>query len=158
MYNVYMKNILETFCTRYDIDPNTGCWNWNGKAKVSIGYGRINYNGKSYLAHRFSMMIHGKDPTGYFVCHHCDNPKCVNPEHLYLGDAKTNAADAIKRGRWRTQYGDSNRSSKLTSADVILIRDNPDNLTVKQLAKLFGVTKYTIQDILHNRTWKVIRT
>lgn len=84
------KMLLESFTT----NPK-GCWEWNGKLN-NQGYG--SHQGR--LVHRFSYSLFKENVrTGRFVCHHCDNPKCFNPDHLYEGDSKTNARDTMARGR-----------------------------------------------------------
>lgn len=78
-----------------------GCWNWTGHHN-GVGYGMLwaPEAGRKVLAHRFSYeMHHGPLPPGVLVCHHCDNPACVNPEHLYAGDYRSNMRDAVARGR-----------------------------------------------------------
>lgn len=80
--------------------PNeNGCVIWSG-AKGSYGYGRFRVNKKDIPAHRFSYLYyHGDIPEKSHICHACDNPSCVAKDHLFLGDAKINAQDAIKKGR-----------------------------------------------------------
>jgi len=86
------KTSYERLLERIRIDEN-GCWNYIGY-KNSSGYGRLRFNGKKILAPRLSYMSEkGNIPDGMFVLHTCDNPACVNPDHLYLGDAKDNAMD-----------------------------------------------------------------
>jgi hypothetical protein len=76
-----------------------GCWEWSG-AITNYGYGSQTVNKKTFRAHRLSLMIHGRNIRDAYVLHHCDNRKCVNPEHLYLGDALDNARDRVARKRW----------------------------------------------------------
>ena len=79
-----------------------GCWVWVG-TKYPNGYGRFGVFGKNVYAHRFAFeifnLVEGEMPKGLFVCHSCDNPSCVNPEHLWLGTARDNALDREKKGR-----------------------------------------------------------
>jgi hypothetical protein len=80
-----------------------GCWLWTGGHNAS-GYGTTKIKANSYLAHRVSWTIHrGEIPEGLFVCHHCDNPPCVNPDHFFLGTKKDNTQDSIAKGRWMTE-------------------------------------------------------
>ena len=76
-----------------------GCWEWC-KARDERGYGFIYVNGCNVRTHRYSWEIHhGEIPVGLFVCHHCDNPRCVRPDHLFVGTHKDNMQDAKKKGR-----------------------------------------------------------
>jgi hypothetical protein len=84
---------------RTKINAMSGCWEWQGSTTFQ-GYGTISVDGKHKYLHRLSYeMFTGAEPGIFMVCHHCDNPKCWNPAHIYLGDAKTNAADRKSRGR-----------------------------------------------------------
>lgn len=76
------------------------CWQWT--ASTTAGYGQITYRQKRYLAHRAAAVELGgmSIGPGQMVCHHCDNRACINPQHLYVGDAKTNRRDALQRKRW----------------------------------------------------------
>lgn len=95
---------LETmFADKVIPEALTGCWLWSG-ALGSDGYGVISKNSggvkKTYRAHRLSYALHvGPVPDGLMVCHHCDNPACVAPHHLFLGDAFDNIRDCVKKGR-----------------------------------------------------------
>ncbi len=78
---------------------NDKCWGWIG-AKHKFGYGTLPYLSKKWAAHRFSYEYHiGKIPKGMLVCHHCDNPECSNPKHLFLGTNLDNIKDCVSKGR-----------------------------------------------------------
>lgn len=85
---------------KYVIDKETGCWNFNG-CKTKTGYGRLRVNGVHWMAHRYSLSCHLGRPIadGMVVMHLCDNPSCVNPEHLKEGTQKENIEDCISKGR-----------------------------------------------------------
>lgn len=87
------------------------CWIWKG-VMATNGYGIINHKRKRYYAHRISVkLLFGVDPGSLFVCHHCDNPKCVNPAHLFLGTASDNFQDCLKKGRVKgNAYKNKNKS------------------------------------------------
>lgn len=135
------------------------CWEWQG-SRLKTGYGRIRIgygdSREMTLAHRVSWVLHNKKTlTSYqFVMHKCDNPPCVNPDHLMVGTPKDNTQDMIKKGRKRNGRapGEKNGSAKLTWAKVNDIRKS--GKTPSQLAEMYGVTKSSISRILTNQSWK----
>lgn len=91
-------------------DPNCGCLLWTAQT-FGIGYGRIKILGRSYAAHRVTWELsHGPIPAGMLVCHRCDTPACVRPDHLFLGTAKDNTQDMLEKGRH--QHGDQHYSRR----------------------------------------------
>ena len=97
---VTRKTILERFQEKYIAVPESGCLLWEG-CFTSDGYGQLKVKGKMMKAHRVSWELHkGPIPGGLQVCHKCDTPACVNPDHMFIGSDKDNTQDAIKKGRF----------------------------------------------------------
>ena len=137
------------------------CWLWTGSEKKLSGYGQIGLGGrggKLVLAHRFSYELHkGPIPDGLVVMHSCDNPRCVNPSHLSVGTHSENTMDSVRKGRWKAippmHCGEDQHNSKLTTEDVIFIRDRLD-IPSKELAERFGTSIGSIQRVRSRKTWK----
>lgn len=134
------------------LPDSNGCINWQG-SMASHGYGIIGSNGRSLYAHRIAYeLAKGPIPEGLFVMHACDNPRCVNPDHLSVGTQKDNIADAAAKGR--TARGSMVPRSILTEEAVQDIRREYASGT-KQLilAERYGVAQPTISDVVTGRRW-----
>ena len=135
-------------------EPNSGCWLWN-RYTTRLGYGQCWNDGGSKLIHRIAYELFiGPIPVGMDVCHKCDVPSCVNPDHLFIGTHADNMADKKSKGRVRVPcpLGSNHPNSKLTEADVIAIRSDPRMGTV--IAAEYGVTKSLISYVRNRRGWK----
>lgn len=135
------------------------CWEWTAK-KFPDGYGKFWFNEKSMRAHRISWMIHfGEIPNGLLVCHSCDNPACVNPNHLWLGTNQENLIDAVKKGRCKGgfvgKFGENHPNTTLNQqqVDEIRILYQDKHLPQSRLSKMFFVSQGTISHIINRKTW-----
>ena len=133
-------------CDRFfsKIEKTNSCWNWSAQIYPS-GYGAFYMNSKNTLSHRASWVIHfGEIPKGMLVCHACDNPKCVNPDHLWLGTHKENTNDMIVKGRKKIMPAKIDHDFHKCVFDLYLKGFNQ-----RDIAKKFSVHQKTIWRILH---------
>lgn len=144
--------------------PNkaTGCLLYLG-SRTRAGYGRIRlggFDGKEHYAHRLAYELsRGPIPDGMQVCHTCDVPNCINPDHLFLGTNADNQADMDRKGRrdatsW-TMLGECHHNSKLTDDDVRFIRANCKRRgDQRRMARRFGITEANVTVIVKRKGWK----
>lgn len=150
---------FDLFDARYALHPETGCWEWAGTV-AAHGYGvfHSNYSGKYWqaLAHRVSWELHnGEIPAGMDVCHSCDNTRCVNLDHLFLGTHTDNMQDASKKGRLWDRSGDKNPRAILNAEKAFEIRWlSASGWKQKKLATDYGVSVGTIQKVMSQEIWK----
>jgi hypothetical protein len=140
------------------IVKGNGCWLWSGGLQAG-GYGSFGLKeGKEWKtrkAHRISYQLYvGSIPNGLDVLHHCDNPPCVRPSHLFLGTDFDNQQDCKCKGRRASCVGEKNPNCKLTAEQVKDIRLFHPILSERKLSNHFGVGKAAIHKILHGRLWK----
>ena len=127
------------------VNKTKDCWNWTA-SKTKQGYGRFKLNGKLESPHIISYQLHNqKETTNFDVCHKCDNPSCVNPDHLFLGSRGDNMRDCMAKGRFVVN------NKKLTDKQVQEIKDKyiPRVYTAKMLAEEYNVAVITIKKIVN---------
>jgi len=165
------------------VEKTDACWLWAGTVYGSNSYGRM-WDGKKTLgAHRFSFELHGGEiPAGMLVCHHCDTPTCVRPDHLFLGTSQDNSDDAVQKRRmcrgddhWQRKYperrltgdrngsrthrhllprGEKNKNSRATEEAVRQIRAlYADGFSQDRIAERFGLAQNTVSAIVRRVTW-----
>jgi hypothetical protein len=148
---------MARFLSFADQSAANGCWEWTGEENTN-GYGRFSHQEQKSLAHRFSYeLFFGDVPAGLNVCHRCDNRKCVNPSHLWLGSQSANLSDAVSKGRMHRPdtRGHRNGNTTLTWEKVRAIRDlDSRGIRKFRIAKLFGVSPSTVTNITTLATWK----
>jgi len=154
------------FWSYVNIRTPTECWEWQG-GLFQNGYGQFRVGRTKQKAHRISFLLYKKYlPNDKFICHHCDNPKCVNPTHLFDGTPKDNSQDRDIKGR-RGDGGSkmkiltgmcrgiNNPAHKLTPYKVHeILTMHSQGYKARYLAKKFNVCPSTIGNIIHGRTWK----
>lgn len=135
---------------------DSGCWIWLGS--LNTGYGQFRReDGSIILTHRYSYLLHNDSAIdGLVVMHKCDNPRCVNPEHLMLGTQAENVKDMIVKGRdkKRSLPGESHGMSKLTDDLVREIRASTE--TGPAIAERLGIATSTVYDVRNRKLWKHI--
>jgi hypothetical protein len=149
-----------TFWSRVQKDGPNGCWEWTGP-RAGKGYGRVHV-GRTWAAHRYAWFLtNGPIPEGLFVCHHCDNPPCCNPAHLFVGTATDNVRDCVRKGRHvpgdgeGAPKGEKHRLAKLTAAGVEQMRMRFQAGTpVTTLAREFGVHPKRVTLIVLGEAWR----
>ena len=143
----------EMFWQRVKKHGPDNCWEWTGTIE-NHGYARIGAGENRKLAHRLCWeIVYGPIPDGMCVCHKCDNPGCVNPNHLFLGTQLENMQDREQKGR--TARGSANGKAKLNAEQVKEIRKRyqAGGITYKQLGLDYEVSKEAIQGIVKRRRW-----
>ena len=154
------KNTVNDFWNRVDkvSNPN-GCWDWTAGLDKK-GYGYFWFNNKMIKSHRFSAELAGMNIDGLFVCHHCDNPKCVNPQHFFIGTNLDNMRDMFAKGRRPDvrKLGEDHGMAKLSEVDVRYIRANckNDRKEFQKYALIYKVHPDTIANVVRNNTWRHI--
>lgn len=170
-----MSNIEARFMSKVRQTDPQSCWPWSAgihdKKNKKNGYGKFWLDGRMHRAHRISYLIYvGKIPDGMLVCHKCDNPKCVNPNHLFLGTVADNNADKAAKGRAprvtgvrhgintkpeRTARGSLHGCAKLTEANVSrIIGLLAAGVSAKTICAAYGVSVSAVSLIARGKTWR----
>jgi hypothetical protein len=147
---------MDLYMANHSKFVGNGCLEWIGCTTGNNGYGAASWCGKRYPAHRLAWLAWvGEIPMGMNVLHKCDNPRCVNAAHLYLGDHFQNMRDKVSRGRCNALKEENNPMSKLNKSDAILIKALIlDGYSDRNISKIFKVCPGTIGHIRAGRTWK----
>ena len=152
------QKVIDRFWSKVDVDlNNNSCWEWTAYRNKD-GYGILTINKKRFRANRVAYMIERGDiPEGMHVCHRCDNPPCVSPNHLFLGTRSDNMQDMLSKGRGNKTRGSEHANAKLTETDIPVIRERlANNEKDSDIAKDYGIKPRAISYIKNGRTWKHI--
>lgn len=130
------------------------CWLWTG-CTLKCGRGQIGVAGRPRYAHRVAFELYrGPIASGLMVCHTCDNPRCVNPAHLFLGTNADNMADMKRKGRGRKAKGEANSNVRLTADQVMQIRQLHRAARGEDVASAFGISVWHVYHIQAGRSWR----
>lgn len=142
--------------------PSDGCWEWM-RARNNAGYGTLTVRGRRAYAHRLAYQLAGNTlgPDDH-VLHACDNPACINPDHLRAGTRSDNMQDAFRRGRLRTprvaKFGSTNPAAKLDEATVRSIRRLLNqHWTQREIAERHGISQSQVSNIARDRQWRSVK-
>ena len=151
-----IESVMDRFWRYVDKKAPDECWEWL-KGKTTCGYGKSIIRNEIIGSHRISWMAYNNReiPNGMCICHHCDNPPCVNPAHLFLGSSKDNVQDMLRKGRGQDTVGQNNPQAKLNETQVRLIRYwwSLGNMKCVRMARYFGVDPQTIYNVINRYTW-----
>ncbi len=162
------ETVSERFWKKISKNPASGCWEWTAYRNPA-GYGVFGLSHTKskgpttlILAHRLAWTLtNGPIPTGKYVLHKCDNPSCINPDHLWLGSIADNQKDMADKGRsgGAVRYGEQNGNAKLTPEIVREFRSRKvsEGLSAEKLAVIYHVGASTIRQIVRGETWKHVQ-
>lgn len=166
MFECYESGPMDHFWSKVSKGPGDGCWTWTA-CRTPLGYGKFAVRRRVQAAHRVAWELsYGAIQHGLFVLHRCDNPSCVRPDHLFLGSAKDNTQDMMRKGRHRGgKRGVANTQAKLSWDQVRAIRakyattrhlsqKDPGRITMDDLVAEFGISHTAIHSIVNHVSWR----
>lgn len=138
-----------------------GCWLWTG-SKTKGGYGRFYLGGKRrVMATHMALLFYRGEvvPKGLYVCHTCDNPSCVNPDHLWMGTLQDNNRDKMAKGRNVSPSGEQHGTAILAESQVVAIREEyaAGGISKRMLSQKYGVSESTIGQVTRGEIWRSAR-
>ena len=151
-------SLSESILSRVEYDTNGGCWLWSA-GQTADGYGTVQHKKQTQLAHRVSFEVFsGTSAQGMLVCHRCDVPQCVNPDHLFLGTQADNMADMVRKGRASRLNGQRNGRAKISDDQAREVRDllHLKAFSASEIARSYRVSTSTIGRIKSGETFTAV--
>jgi hypothetical protein len=149
------ESAKERFEKKFKKGNINDCWDWEATVHGQ-GYGHFKFNGKVEKAHRFAYKLYkGEFPEYLLVLHNCDNTKCVNPDHLFLGTHQDNNDDKESKNRGNHIGGEKHYKAILTMAQVRRIREfSKCGIRNYELAKTFKISRFMVSNVILNKVYK----
>lgn len=155
------KQTAESFWAK--VKKGRGCWEWQGSCN-NTGYGTVAWHGTVYTAHRVAAWLEGivsspsspkSSKDAQHVLHKCDNRKCCNPKHFFLGSYSDNQKDAYAKRRRSQPKGEHHANAKLTNRQATAIRKQySEGIPQTKLASAYGVSQHAVSLIVRGETYK----
>jgi HNH endonuclease len=157
----WRRHLIAAILSERSHRVGSGCIEWT-RARTAGGYGRFYLKGLQAYSHRIAWIVkHGRIPAGMCVCHKCDNPPCLNPDHLFLGTHKDNIRDASRKGLLpgNRTMGSAKPQAKLNEHSVALIRElRLRGASVAGLSTQFNISKSQMRRVVNGYSWKHVDT
>lgn len=145
---------IQRFWAQVDRKDDNECWLWTGDRLQNRGYGRFGLNYKTIYSHRIAYFLaYGDIGEDMYICHHCDNPPCCNPSHLFIGTPKDNSQDRERKGRRKVVRGNAHPQMKVTTEQIEEIRRRYAQGGISQdaLADEYGISQGQVWRIINNQ-------
>lgn len=149
---------IQNWLESHRLIDSDDCWLWTGVYGAKEGYATVGIGGRYYPVHRLSAMVYLKFDISspLFICHRCDRPRCFNPDHLFPGTIVDNNRDRHEKGRGGRSIGEKHPKAILNEGEVLKIRRIAGEHSYESIARMYGVSKITIRDVIKRRSWKHI--
>lgn len=145
----HKQDLKKRLLAKISVNEETNCWEWMG-TRNGNGYGILQVSGKTLRVSRVAFEVfHNKCLGSLYACHKCDNPPCINPDHLFAGTHQQNLADSSHK--FRMHFGEEHGMAKLKNEDVLEIRASP--LSGRKMAEKFNVSEGCVSVIRSRKAW-----